>query len=101
VKLGGTAQRAIRGAALLTGFAVAANGERIRAALTDVYARLELDWDQATAGAAADVAPGVTADDVAQALIDAHERRVVVAGGRLDDATLALARRLEARHRCE
>jgi octanoyl-[GcvH]:protein N-octanoyltransferase len=101
VKLGGTAQRTVRGAALLTGFVVAANGARIRAALTDVYARLGLEWDPATAGAAEDVAPGVGPGDVARALIEAHERRAAVTGGRLDDATLALARRLEARHRCD
>jgi hypothetical protein len=98
VKLGGTAQRTVRGAALLTGFVVATGGARVRAVLTDVYAALELDWDPATAGAVEDVVPGATPAGVAAVLEEAHERRAVPAGGRLDDATLELARRLEARH---
>jgi lipoate-protein ligase A len=51
VKVVGVAQRAIRGASLLSAFVIAAGGAAIRAVLTDVYAALELDWDPATAGA--------------------------------------------------
>jgi hypothetical protein len=95
VKVGGTAQRAIRGASLLAAVVVVQGGDRLRAALVDVYAALGLDWDPRTAGAAEDLAPGVTADAVAAAvagrLEQAHgplERRS------LDEPTLALARSL-------
>jgi lipoate-protein ligase A len=98
VKLGGTAQRSARGAALLTGFVVATGSARIRAALVDVYAALELDWDPATAGAVEDVAPAVDAAAVAAALIAAFGRRAPLPEARLDAATLKLARELEPRH---
>lgn len=67
-KLAGAAQRSIRGASLFTAVVVVANGGRLRAALEAVYAALEIDWDPATAGAAEDGVPGLTADAVARAI---------------------------------
>ena len=74
VKVGGTAQRTIRGASLLAAVVVVQGGDRLRAALVDVYAALELDWDPRTAGAAEDLAPGVTAAAVAGAVVGRLER---------------------------
>jgi octanoyl-[GcvH]:protein N-octanoyltransferase len=51
VKVVGVAQRAIRGASLLSAFVIAGGGDAVRAVLTDVYAALALDWDPGTAGA--------------------------------------------------
>ncbi len=45
VKLIGTAQRLVRGAALLGASIVVGDGPGIRAVLDDVYAALELPWD--------------------------------------------------------
>jgi octanoyl-[GcvH]:protein N-octanoyltransferase len=75
VKVAGTAQRTIRGASLLAAAVLVQGGDRLRAALVDVYAALRLDWDPRTAGAAEDASPGVTAPAVAGAVVDQLERR--------------------------
>jgi lipoate-protein ligase A len=94
-KLAGIGQRLIKGAWHIGGVVVVDEGERVRDILVPVYEALGLDWDPATAGAVADEAPGVTWDDVANALeeeLPDHEP------GQLDPATLALAQRLEPEH---
>jgi octanoyl-[GcvH]:protein N-octanoyltransferase len=101
LKLAGVAQRAVRGAALLTAFVLVAGGDRLRAALVDVYRALELAWDPRTAGALADVLPGASIVAVEQALLAARARDRELAAAAIDDATLELARELEARHRWE
>jgi octanoyl-[GcvH]:protein N-octanoyltransferase len=91
VKLAGTAQRLVRGGALLGASIVVGDGAGVRAVLDDVYAALEFDWDAATAGAIDEEVPGVT--------LEAAERAVIASFGELepamlDEATLALAQRL-------
>ena len=49
-KLVGTAQRAVRGGALLAGFVTVEGADRLRDVLVPVYAALELEWDPATVG---------------------------------------------------
>jgi hypothetical protein len=89
VKVVGVAQRAIRGASLLSAFVIAAGGAAIRAVLTDVYAALELDWDPATAGALEfDVA--AVADAVRAAVV----AREPLAEAELDPAVERRARAL-------
>lgn len=99
IKLVGSAQRAVRGAAMLSAFILVGGGDRLRGALFDVYRALEIAWRPATAGALADVAPGVTTEAVEAAVLAArgedHEPRVDT----VDPETLALARTLEKRHR--
>ena len=48
------------------------DGPGVRAVLRDVYAALELEWDDATAGAVDEEVPGVTLDDVERAVIAAY-----------------------------
>jgi lipoate-protein ligase A len=98
VKLAGTAQRVVRGGALLGATVVAGHGARIRAVLEAVYARLGLDWDPATAAAAADESPAATFDAVHDAVLAAYAARVDLVDAELDPATLALAAELEPRH---
>jgi lipoate-protein ligase A len=98
IKLAGTAQRSIRGASLVTAMVIVEGGARLRAALLDVYAALDIAWRPATAGAASDIVPSLTAADAERALVAtlaAHER---LTAGELDDATLALAAELRAAH---
>jgi len=99
LKLVGVAQRAVRDAALLTAFVVVAGGDRLRAALVDVYRDLELEWDPRTAGSLDDVLPGASIAVVEQALLAAHSRERELTVAAIDDATLELAHELEARHR--
>jgi lipoate-protein ligase A len=69
IKVVGTAQRVTRGAALFAAVVLVGGGDAIRAALTDIYAALELDWDPSTAGAIQDVAPHITPESVETALV--------------------------------
>jgi lipoate-protein ligase A len=98
IKLAGTAQRSIKGASLVTAMVIVEDSESLRAALTDVYAALAIDWRPATAGGAADLVRALTAGDVERALVAtlaAHER---LTAGTLDLDTRALAAELRAAH---
>jgi len=97
LKLAGIAQRAVRGAALLTAFVLVGGGDRVRRALVDVYDELGLAWDPQTAGALDDVLPGASIGAVEEALLASGGRELTVAV--VDEPTLELARHLEARHR--
>jgi octanoyl-[GcvH]:protein N-octanoyltransferase len=99
IKLVGSAQRAVRGAAMLSAFILVGGGDRLRAVLFDVYRALEIAWRPATAGALADVAPGVTAEAVEAAVLAARGEDRPLVDETLDADTLALARTLEPRHR--
>jgi lipoate-protein ligase A len=98
IKLAGTAQRSIRGASLVTAMVIVEGGARLRAALVDVYAALEMAWRPETAGAAQDVAPGLHAADVERAVIATLANQVALTAGELDAATLALAEELQGTH---
>jgi octanoyl-[GcvH]:protein N-octanoyltransferase len=99
LKLVGSAQRAVRGAALLSAFILVGDGDRLRAALFDVYRALEIAWRPDTAGALDDVAPGVTMAAVEEAVLAARGDDTELIPGTVDAATLTLARTLEERHR--
>jgi octanoyl-[GcvH]:protein N-octanoyltransferase len=99
IKLVGSAQRAVRGAAMLSAFILVGGGDRLRGALFDVYRALEIVWRPATAGALADVAPGVTTEAVEAAVLAARGEDRPLLDTTLDADTLALARTLEPRHR--
>jgi lipoate-protein ligase A len=92
VKIGGTAQRRVRGATLLGGFVTVAGADRLRAVLVDVYAALGIAWDPRTLGAVEPVGP----DDVEAAVVAALAPRAEPAA--LDPGTRALAAELESRH---
>src|SRR3954462_15272998 len=68
VKLIGTAQRLVRGGALLGASIVVGDGSSIRAVLPDVYAALEFDWTAAPAGPVDEEVPGLSVDDVERAV---------------------------------
>jgi octanoyl-[GcvH]:protein N-octanoyltransferase len=99
LKLVGSAQRVVRGGALLSAFILVGGGDRLRAALFDVYRALDLAWRPATAGALDDVAPGVTLAAVQEAVLAARGEDADLSPAPVDAATLALARSLEERHR--
>jgi octanoyl-[GcvH]:protein N-octanoyltransferase len=96
VKLVGTAQRLVRGAALLGAVIVVRDGAGVREVLRDVYERLELDWDHATAGSVAEEVAGASVLDVEQAVLAAYPD---IEYGHIDDATLERARELVPEHR--
>jgi octanoyl-[GcvH]:protein N-octanoyltransferase len=98
-KLMGVGQRVIAGGAHLGGVVVVDQGERVRDVLVPVYAALGLDWDPATAGSMAAEAPGLSWEDVANAILGVYAEERELVDAELDGRTLALARRLAPQHR--
>jgi octanoyl-[GcvH]:protein N-octanoyltransferase len=94
VKVVGTAQRVIKGAALLTGVVVVDGAEALRGVLTDVYDALGLAMDPATVGALRDAAPGLDDDAVEDALLAIAPGALTPRA--LDAPTLAEAQELVA-----
>ena len=92
VKLMGVGQRVVSGAAYVGGVVVVDGADRIREVLAPVYAALGLKWDPATVGAVADEVPGVTLEDVREALRQEYGRGRELEPAELDERTLALAR---------
>jgi lipoate-protein ligase A len=99
VKLAGTAQRSIRGASLTTAMLIVEGGDRLRAALVDVYAALEMAWRPETAGATEDMRVGLRATDAERAVIATLAAHESLRAGELDEATFALAGELAGAHR--
>lgn len=99
VKLAGIGQRLIRGGAHVGCVIVAGGSEQLRGVLVSVYAAMDLAWDPATVGSVDDEAPGVTPADVEEAIRGALAERFELSEAPLDPQTLALAERLEPRHR--
>ena len=64
---------------------VVEDGAAIRDVLTDVYSALELDWRPETAGAANDLVPDVTVNDIAQALAEQYAEYVDLSEGSWPD----------------
>jgi lipoate-protein ligase A len=98
VKLVGTAQRVVRHASLLAASVAVTGGAALRDALVAVYDALALEWDPATAGAVEDDVPGAGVDEVERAVVAAYAARYELVEAVVDADTLALARRLLARH---
>ena len=68
-KLVGTAQRVTRLGFLISAVLLVADPEPVRAVLTDAYPLLGLAWDPTTVGCVADSVPGVTTDEVRDAIL--------------------------------
>ncbi len=98
IKVVGIAQRAIRHGALTTAVIVVGGGGRLRRAVAEVYARLGLDVDPATAGALDDELPGVTAERVAEVVVAAFAASADLTPAEPDAELLAAARGLMGRH---
>jgi octanoyl-[GcvH]:protein N-octanoyltransferase len=96
-KLAGLGQRLIAGGAHVGALIVVEGPDLLRTTLVPVYEALELDWDPATVGAVSDEVPGVTLEDVLEALRQTYAGGAV--GATLDSETVALARRLAPEHR--
>lgn len=73
VKLIGTAQRVVAGAWWFSSGIVVTGADSLREVTTDVYQALGLPLDPATVGAAADIEPLITVNDLEDAVIEAYE----------------------------
>jgi lipoate-protein ligase A len=95
IKVIGTAQRLIRGAALVGAILLVRGGAHLRTVLVEIYAALELDLDPATVGAIDDLDAHIDIDAVEHAVLAAQPGLIA---GALQPATLALAATLESSH---
>jgi hypothetical protein len=98
VKLVGTAQRVIRGAALTSAVIVVTGGPRVREAVAATYDALGIPVDPALAGAVDEVAPGVTAERVREAVVAAYALDRVLDPAAVDDALAEATHALVAQH---
>jgi octanoyl-[GcvH]:protein N-octanoyltransferase len=97
-KLSGTAQRVVRGGAYVGTVLVVNDSARIAGAVQELYAALGLDVDPATTGAVDDEVPGITLDQVEQALLAAYAQRDgELEPTQLDPRTLSAAEQAESR----
>jgi octanoyl-[GcvH]:protein N-octanoyltransferase len=98
IKVAGIAQRAIRHGALTTAVVVVGGGERLRAAIAEVYGALGLAVEPARAGALDDELPGLGVERVERAIRDAYGRAARLTPAEPDDALRAAAHALLPRH---
>ena len=98
VKLAGIGQRLIRGGAHAGGVLVVTGSALLRAALEPVYAALDLDWDQRTAGSVEDEVPGVGVEEAERAILAELGGELELVEATIDSRTLELAARLEQGH---
>ena len=91
-KLAGIGQRMIRGGAHMGGVVVASGGPEIARVLEPVYRALELHWDPATSGSAADeLDREVDVGEVEEALIAELTKRYELVDAELDEETVEMA----------
>jgi octanoyl-[GcvH]:protein N-octanoyltransferase len=98
-KLAGIGQRVVAGGSH-TGVVLVVSGEaRINDVLRPVYDALGLDWAPEVTGSVEAERPGAGWEALCDELVDEYAREFELVEGQLDDATLALARRLAPEHR--
>ncbi len=99
LKLAGIGQRMVKGAVHVGFVIVATDAEVIRSVLIPVHRALGLEWDPASAGAADDLVPGITLDEVEAALLNRLGSGADLEPVELDSPTLDLALRQAGRYR--
>lgn len=99
VKLVGTAQRVVRHAWLFSSLVIVGDTVRIRPLLTDVYGRLDQDFDGASVGSLSGESASLDLDTVEEALLTAYAGRGPLDLAPLDEPTLDRARELLPQHR--
>ena len=98
IKLVGIGQRIVSGAAHIGGVVIVHDSRLVRETLGPVYAALDLDWDPASAGAIEDAVPGVSLEQVEDAIIAELGARYAIREAGFDPQTLALADARAAEH---
>jgi lipoate-protein ligase A len=98
IKVMGVGQRLVRGASHVGGVVVVDDGERIRDVLIPIYRSLHIDWDPRTAGALADMAPGLTMERSRSAIVDQLSAISGVVDGSIPQTVIESARGLVGHH---
>jgi lipoate-protein ligase A len=98
-KLMGVGQRVAAHASHVGGVVVVHEASRVRNVLLPVYEALGIEWDPDTTGSVENEVPGVTMDDVANAILVEFARRYPLISGQVSQETVVLARGFEPEHR--
>jgi lipoate-protein ligase A len=98
VKLVGTAQRVVRDAWLFSSLVVVGDEPRLRPLLGDLYAKLELPFEESSVGSLTGEVPTLTVETVERAVLDAWGAGDVDPEP-LDPETIELAGELVVQHR--
>lgn len=98
VKLVGTAQRMVRGAWLFSAVLVFDGAAVLRPLLREVYASLDLPFDDASVGSLTEEAPGRTLEEVEDAVLGAYDARCGLTPSGLPDGLVDEARALLPDH---
>ena len=97
-KLMGVGQRILIHAAHVGGVVVAGGSDRVADVLIPVYEALGLEWDPATAGSVEDEVPGVSWNEVAEAILARFREGYDLVEESLPQEILAVARDLQPSH---
>ena len=97
-KLMGVGQRLVSRGSHVGGVVVVDGAERVNGVLVPVYRALGLDWRPEATGSVADEVPGVTWQQVADAIEAEYAALYDLVPADLDDQTLELARALAPEH---
>jgi lipoate-protein ligase A len=97
VKVMGVGQRLVTSAAHVGGVIVVSGADRVREVLVPVYRALGLTWDPATVGALEEEVPGITWDDVGDAVLHRFAERFELAEAPMPDGVVQDAVRLMPR----
>ena len=92
-------QRVVKDAVQVGAVIVVADSDRVREALTPVYAALGLDWRPETTGALTDEDPAIEWDRAYVAVREEYAASYALRPAELDEETLALASELAPAHR--
>jgi octanoyl-[GcvH]:protein N-octanoyltransferase len=97
-KLMGVGQRLLLGAAHVGGVIVVGGTDRVADVLVPVYEALALDWDPTTTGSVEDEVPGISWDEVAEAVLARFRQRSELVEETLPPEILTRARELAPLH---
>jgi octanoyl-[GcvH]:protein N-octanoyltransferase len=98
-KLVGTAQRMVRGAWLFSAVLVFDGADRLRSLVPEVYDALELPFDERSLGSLSEEVPGLSLDEVEEAVLNAYDERFGLTPVDLPAVLGAEARELLPHHR--
>ena len=98
LKLAGIGQRLGRSAAHVGGVLVVGGSHAVREVLVPTYEALEIDWRPSTVGSADDIVPGLTLDDVVDAIVEVVGDGATLIPTVIDQPTLERAAELAPHH---
>lgn len=101
IKIIGTAQRVTNRGWLFSSSVIVTDPDPIRACLTSVEEALGVEWNPQTGGALSELHPGITVDQVKDAVLDAYASHWDLREGHVTDAVVQASHAYDERHRLD